>query len=104
MGALYGLTANPQSLPAAAPAGVAFGLGVWAGSYLGVLPAAGLYRSAADEPTERNAMMVAAHVVWGASLGLIAHQLLSRKKQPPRRAARYGRRVRRAVPAAEQSA
>jgi uncharacterized membrane protein YagU involved in acid resistance len=101
MGALYGLTAAPQSSAAALPTGIAFGLGVWAGSYLGLLPASGLYRSATQEPAERNKMMIAAHLVWGASLGLIAHGLLqaatssrgaSRKTStPPLR--RYRRRI-----------
>ena len=31
----------------------------------------GLYRSAKDEPRSRNAMMISAHLIWGASLGLL---------------------------------
>jgi uncharacterized membrane protein YagU involved in acid resistance len=51
-------------------AGVGWGLIVWAGSYLGYLPAVGLHPSATREPAGRNVLMIAAHVVWGAALGL----------------------------------
>jgi uncharacterized membrane protein YagU involved in acid resistance len=60
--------------------GVAFGLGVWASSYLGWLPAAGLHPPAARESAERNAMNVGAHVVWGAVLGLLTDQLVGRDR------------------------
>jgi len=49
--------------------GVGFGLLVWAGSYLGLLPAVGLHRPATRESARRNGMMIASHVVWGAVLG-----------------------------------
>lgn len=52
-------------------AGPLFGLAVWAGSYLGWLPAAGILRSAAREPAGRNAMMIAAHLVFGAATALV---------------------------------
>ena len=51
--------------------GVAFGLAVWAASYLGWLPAAGILPPATAEPARRNALMIAAHVVWGAAAGLL---------------------------------
>ena len=51
-------------------AGVLFGLGVWGTSYLGLLPALRLLGSAKNIPPRRNALMIAAHVVWGAALGL----------------------------------
>ena len=58
--------------------GIGFGLGVWASSYLGWLPAAGLHPPATREPAGRNAMNVGAHVVWGAVLGLLTDQLIGR--------------------------
>jgi hypothetical protein len=67
-GALYG------TLPATtrgAVNGAAFGLAVWAVGYLGWIPALRLPQAAPDEPPGRNAMMIAAHLVWGASTGLI---------------------------------
>lgn len=52
--------------------GVSYGLLVWAGSYLGLLPAIGILTPATEHPRRRNALMIAAHVVWGGSLGLLA--------------------------------
>lgn len=48
-----------------------YGLLVWAGSYLGWLPASGLLRSAKRRPLQRNLLMMAAHVVWGAAAGTL---------------------------------
>ena len=56
-------------------AGVLYGLGVWTVSYLGWLPAAGILGPATRHPARRNALMIAAHVVWGAATGYIAHHL-----------------------------
>jgi ribose/xylose/arabinose/galactoside ABC-type transport system permease subunit len=69
-GALYGALAARRDVPPLA-AGVGFGLAVWAGSYLGWLPAAGILRPATEHPPRRNALMIAAHVVWGATTGLV---------------------------------
>jgi hypothetical protein len=52
--------------------GLVFGLGVWAASYLGYLPALGIRRSATEDPPERTTTMVAAHLVWGFFLALAA--------------------------------
>ena len=69
-GGLYG--AISRRLPgSAALKGVIFGLAVWTGSYLGLLPLTGIYRPATEYPARRNALMIAAHVVWGAGLGLL---------------------------------
>ena len=46
-----------------------WGLAVWAGSYLGWLPALGLHPPATREPRDRNGLMIAAHAVWGAAAG-----------------------------------
>jgi uncharacterized membrane protein YagU involved in acid resistance len=48
--------------------GVAYGLGVWAASYCGLLPLLGSSARATNRPARVNAIMIAAHVVWGASL------------------------------------
>lgn len=48
--------------------GILFGLAVWGGSYLGILPALKLHRSAKHEPWRRNALMIIAHVIWGSAL------------------------------------
>jgi uncharacterized membrane protein YagU involved in acid resistance len=69
-GALFPLVA-PRRLPAAVGAGVLYGLAVWSGAYLGVLPGLGVRHHARHDSVERSAVMIAAHVVWGATLGLI---------------------------------
>jgi hypothetical protein len=55
--------------------GIAFGLRVWASSYLGALPGLNLLRPATKHPARRNALMIAAHVVWGSALGAALHAL-----------------------------
>ncbi len=72
-GALFGLFCAPRSAADAVTSGCLYGIGVWSCSYLGWLPASGLYRSAVDETPERNTLMILAHIIWGASLGLATH-------------------------------
>lgn len=68
-GAVYGGVADRLPGPVLAKS-VVFGVGVWAASYLLGLPALlGLERHAVHEPAQRNALMIGAHVVWGAALG-----------------------------------
>jgi putative membrane protein len=78
-GAVYGAVAGDMDEPAVAK-GVGFGLLVWAGSYLGWLPAVGLHRSAIKEPLRRNALMIGAHVIWGATTGILTERQL--RKEP----------------------
>jgi hypothetical protein len=70
-GAMIAAAAPRPSLPAGAAAGVA----VWAASYLGWIPAAGLLKPATEHPARRNFMMIAAHLVWGAALALALEEL-----------------------------
>lgn len=70
--------AGKSGLPAAAE-GALYGLAVWGGSYLGIIPATGIYHAATEEPKARNVLMIAAHVVWGAALGVIYQQLTKRR-------------------------
>jgi uncharacterized membrane protein YagU involved in acid resistance len=74
VGGIFGVLA-PREMSRSIPAGVCYGLLVWAGSYLGLLPALRLHRPATREPQERNALMIAAHVIWGAAAGAIAPAL-----------------------------
>ncbi len=69
-GALYAPLARAVRLPAL-PGGIGFGLLVWLASYLGWLPVAGLFPPATEQPKERNLLMVGAHALWGAVLGLL---------------------------------
>lgn len=74
-GALYGAVTGEGRGEHPLLAGVGFGLAVWAGSYLGWLPAAGILSPATEHPARRNALMIAAHVVWGAGVGVAVERL-----------------------------
>ncbi|WP_019586359.1 hypothetical protein [Deinococcus apachensis] len=52
--------------------GCGLGLLVWTGSYLGLLPALGLLSPATEHPARRNALMIAAHLIWGGVTGVLA--------------------------------
>ena len=71
MGAVYSPLRKRIPLPIVVR-GILFGLVVWAGSYLALLPLLGMSESGQREPVRRNLMMIAAHIVWGAVLGATA--------------------------------
>ena len=74
MGAGYAMAAPYVDLSAELK-GPAFGLALWAGSYLGWLPAAGIRPPATRRPASENAMMVASHIVYGMVLGKLVESL-----------------------------
>ena len=76
MGGLFAMLA-PRAPGRPISKGIAWGLIVWATSYLGLLPATGLHEPATRHPRERNLLMILAHIIWGGSLGL----LLSRRRR-----------------------
>jgi hypothetical protein len=41
---------------------------VWVVSYFGIMPGLRTLRPAHDRPGRRNALMIAAHLVWGSTL------------------------------------
>ena len=71
MGAVYSPLRKRIPLPTVVR-GILFGLVVWAGSYLALLPLLGMSESGQSEPVRRNLMMIASHIVWGAALGATA--------------------------------
>jgi putative membrane protein len=73
-GALYGPLAAPLPLPPALKGSI-FGMLLWSGSYLGLLPALGILKPATEHPARRNALMIAAHLVWGAALGALFERM-----------------------------
>ncbi len=79
-GALYPAfrAALPRETPPAA-AGVAYGLLVWGVSYAGWIPAVGLLPPPNRHPARRVALIVAAHAVFGAALGLATDRLSRRR-------------------------
>lgn len=73
-GALFGAATSLLPAQARSPAkdaawGAVFGLGLWAASYLGWLPAPGVLRFAKRGPAALNATNIAAHLVWGGATG-----------------------------------
>ncbi len=74
MGAFYGPLEQRKPLPSPLQ-GALFGLLVWVGSYFALLPLAGARESGHREQGRRNLMMFAAHLIWGSSLGIVAHAL-----------------------------
>jgi hypothetical protein len=49
-----------------ARSGSTAGVAIWAASYFGWIPAMGVLRPAHRHPPARSALMIAAHLVWGA--------------------------------------
>jgi uncharacterized membrane protein YagU involved in acid resistance len=94
VGAGYGCVASAETLRGAVSEGAIYGAGVWAASYLGWLPEAGFYKPAVREPLERHAMMIAAHVVWGGTLGLATFYLRRRNTREGDSALRDSSRLR----------
>ena len=66
-GTLYATALDVERAPLSK--GAVFGLFVWVASYLGWLPATGILSPATEHPARRNALMIAAHLVWGITLG-----------------------------------
>jgi uncharacterized membrane protein YagU involved in acid resistance len=77
-GSAYGIIARRLAMPPVA-SGVLFAACVWTLSYLGWLPALRIMPPATEQRGSRNALMIAAHVVWGASMGLL-FALLDRRR------------------------
>lgn len=73
-GAIYGATAFKMPVPPIV-SGVGFGLAVWASSYLGVLPEAGIIPTARRRPLAWHALLATSHVVWGAATGVLTSRL-----------------------------
>lgn len=59
--------------------GAAYGVGVWALSYLGWVPAAGILRPASRHPAHRRRLMIAAHLVWGVATAAVLQALTRRR-------------------------
>jgi uncharacterized membrane protein YagU involved in acid resistance len=55
--------------------GAAAGFAVWVASYMGWIPAVGNLAPATRHPARRNALMIVAHLVWGASTAAAVREL-----------------------------
>lgn len=71
LGALYTLI-HPALPRDRSTAGLLFGMGVWASNYAGLLPLLGLYPTPAEDSNSRQAVMIAAHAVYGITLAATA--------------------------------
>lgn len=69
-GAIYAPLAEKVNAPSACK-GIVFGLMVWVSSYLGWLPATKILHQIKEQPSRPNWLMVIAHIVWGATLGVL---------------------------------
>ena len=76
VGALYTPLADLALAPYALK-GMAFGVLVWGVSYLGWLPMTGLLSSATRNPAPRNALMIAAHLIWGTVIATVVESIHS---------------------------
>lgn len=74
-GLLYAFGLKRYQRPQPVVKGCLFGLAVWAGSYMGWIPAFGLRSNAYNMSPRRNGLMVLAHLIWGASLGLAENEM-----------------------------
>jgi hypothetical protein len=70
-GALYAVARPSDGILA----GAGYGLLVWAASYLGWIPALAILEPATRHARRRNGLMLAAHVVWGATTALTIREL-----------------------------
>jgi uncharacterized membrane protein YagU involved in acid resistance len=73
-GALFGAAFAEKSERASVLAGIAYGLTVWAVAYGVGLPSLGLHPAAPKDTADRNQVLIASHVVWGATLGRLARR------------------------------
>ena len=69
------LMASPN-VTRSAVRGAAFGLGVWAASYSGWVPLAGILPPPWRKPMRRSLVTVGSHLLWGAAMGAAAGVLL----------------------------
>ena len=70
-GALYA-AARPPGNPGL---GALYGVLVWAASYLGWIPESRRLRPATQHPGRRNGLMIACHLVWGATMAATLREL-----------------------------
>ena len=74
MGALYAAT-RQTIRPPFLLGGAIYGLALWAGGYLGWVPALGLYRRSTQQPRARRVLNVWSHVVFGMVLDVLLREL-----------------------------
>jgi putative membrane protein len=82
-GSAFGLIARRlPNLLASALVGVGYGLLIWTTSYVAILPSLDLMPGPAEGERRRTPVMVFAHIVYGAVLGMLAYALERRGSSP----------------------
>jgi hypothetical protein len=74
-GALCGAVLAGANVPARLAPMATAGVGIWAGSYFGWVPAFGILEPASEHPVRRNALMAGVHLVWGAVTAMTLSEL-----------------------------
>jgi uncharacterized membrane protein YagU involved in acid resistance len=74
-GALVGAMIAAMNPDMKKKTGAAAGAAVWVASYMGWIPAVGTLEPATEHPPRRNALMIAAHLVWGAATAAAVREL-----------------------------
>jgi uncharacterized membrane protein YagU involved in acid resistance len=74
-GALVGALVAAMNPDMKKKTGAAAGVAVWVASYMGWIPAVGNLEPATKHPPRRNALMIAAHVVWGTATAAAIREL-----------------------------
>jgi hypothetical protein len=69
-GAAFGLVA-PRRVVARVPMGMTYGAAIWGISYMGWVPALGIMPRADRDRRDRQAVMLAGHLVYGTALALL---------------------------------
>ena len=76
-GGAFGVIARRVPVPAV-PLGLAYGAAIWGVSYMGWVPAMGLMQRGDHDRRGRQAVTLAGHLVFGATLGVLA----GRRRRP----------------------
>lgn len=85
----YGAAAGALHAPVAAlrihplVEGALYGTAVWGASYLGWLPKVGILPHPKHTPKKRSALMIAAHLVWGTTLAVVAQSASTHLRRKP---------------------
>jgi hypothetical protein len=72
-GSVLGLLSAGQRVPT--PIGAAYGLAVWYLGYQKLAPSVGACPTASEDGAARQALLLAGHLLWGASLTLVMNRL-----------------------------
>lgn len=78
VGSIYGMVEQKIPMKNFVKGSLA-GLAVWAGSYLGWIPALGILPPASRQPLHRNGLMILAHLIWGLTMAVLARLMKSEK-------------------------